>query len=332
MKKKLASFALALAMCLALALPAFATQTSRLSSTLESMLPELAMTMPDSATIILNPYRMATTTSGTGIDSGDRFQIMNAVFSVVSATTAKVHVSATVTGTAKGATFATAAIAPGDTNKNVYLTLTHAISHSATAAVPVADDATSPTNVLVVSDSEQTLNWDLPAASPVGTETTNTPQRVDLQFGGNCSDSPESPWTSSDTVSCSFVFTVNPVTDIPMVATTYQNATTAPDLTFATLAPPDANSTTATADYKVTEVRVGDSHAAAVAATVLSDIAGSTWTGTLVTIPAGKISSSMGTSTTTKYVVVTLTYMDSQSTPVKQTIQYEAKVSVKAAS
>lgn len=331
MKKKLTSFALALAMCLALALPAFATQTSRLSSTLESMLPELAMTMPDSATIILNPYRMATTTSGTGIDSGDRFQIMNAVFSVVSATTAKVHVSATVTGTAKGATFATAAIAPGDTNKNVYLTLTHEIRHSATADVPVA--TTSPSNVLVVSDSEQTLNWDLPAASPVGTETTNTPQRIDLQFGGNCSDSPsESPWTDKDTVSCSFVFTVNPVTDIPMVAATYQNAATAPDLTFATLAPPDANSTTATADYKVTEVRVGDSHAAAVAATVLSDIAGSTWTGTLVTIPAGKISSSMGTSTTTKYVVVTLTYMDSQSTPVKQTIQYEAKVSVKAAS
>lgn len=340
MKKKLTSFALALAMCLTLTLPAFASQTSTLSSTLESMLPELAMTMPDAPTIILNPYRMATNAeaAGTGLDSGDRFQIMNKVFSIVSATKAKVHVSATVKGTAKGPTLVDAPVAPGDTNKNVYLTLTYAVSHSIDPAIPAPNNDSS--NVLVINDSEQSLNLpDLPAAAKLNSSaSTETPQRIDLQFGGSCSDSPESPWTNKDTVSCSFVFTVKPVADIPMIALTYQLAATPTALTVNIPKPADVNSTNPT--YTISGVQVGDTSSAAASAAALTTST-SAWannpttgaTDTIVTLVGSEITATGGLANSTtapknQYVLLTLTYKDNSTNSVTKTLQYELKVKV----
>jgi len=320
--KKLTSLILALAMCLALGIPAFAaetTQTGNLSTELTSLMPTLTMTLPETATIILNPYRMkvADSAAGTGIDKGDRFQVMNTVFSVESKSDSKVHVSATVTGAVSGnAAFATADVAPGATGHDVYLTLTHKLADVASdkAAIPPVekDAAGKVTNVLVISDAEQTLSWDMPAWAG----GTAKQQRIDMIFGGTCSDSPtaeEGPWTDSDTVSCSIVFEVTPITDIPMVAVTYQSdSTTNPALEIPTSKPSDYKATAA-----VTAISVNGT------AIDLTNATGLSWNGEKVVIPSSV--TNMGTEAGVKKVIVTLTYDTG-----KKTLQYEAKVTVLA--
>lgn len=319
--KKLTSLILALAMCLALGIPAFAaetTQTGNLSTELTSLMPTLTMTLPETATIILNPYRMkvADSAAGTGIDKGDRFQVMNTVFSIESKSDSKVHVSATVTGSVSGnAAFATADVAPGAAGHDVYLTLTHAYNGASDKAIIPAvtlDSANKPTNVLVISDAEQTLSWDMPAWAG----GTAKQQRIDMMFGGTCSDSPtadEGPWTDSDTVSCSIVFEVTPVTDIPMVAVTYQsNSTTNPPLEIPTSKPSDYKATAA-----VTAVSVDGTDKDLTSATGLA------WDGSKIVIPDSV--ANLGTTAGVKKVIVTLTYDTG-----KKTLQYEAKVTVLA--
>lgn len=338
MKKKITSLALALAMCFALALPAFATsQTGNLTTELSSMLPELKMTLPEASTIILNPYRNtvaeSVATASAGIDKGDKLQVMNAVFSVVSTTTNKVHVKATVTGSVGGnAEFASAAVAPGTAGHKVNLTLTYALASGTTATVPAPDKVTNPTNVKVISDSEQALEWDLPPATSSGATAT---QRLDMQFGGTCSDSPtedEGPWTESDTVSCAFVFTVTPVTDFPMIQMAYQATNDAPtyvDLVINTTKPADYKDTPA-----IETIEVGAPGAATLTAVTDSNLndssnGGSTWDGSKITLVSSVIGSQLGVTAITKVVKVTLTYNDKAG--VSQKATYTAKVNVLAA-
>jgi hypothetical protein len=316
--KKLASLILALAMCLALGAPAFASETGSLDTELVSVLPELQMTLPDSASIILNPYRMSTTQSGTGIESGDRFQIMNPVFSVVSNTTSKVHVSATVTASVGGnAQLVTTAVPEGTAGHNVHLTLTHQKHTDNNAVVPYPDAASNPTNVVTLSDTEQSLAWDLP---PKDTGSNAKSQRIDMQLGGTCSDSPtseEGPWTDSDTVSASFVFEVTPVTDSPMIKTTYQHVAaggTAPALTFDTAQPADSK------NWSIKEVKIGS-------ATLTLVPENDTWTGKKVTITATALSTNLDvTSTGYKTATVTLKYENSKKAGEFKEIVYTVKV------
>jgi hypothetical protein len=338
--KKFAAFLLALAMCFSLAVPAFATETGTLTTEIERMLPELVMTLPDASTIILNPYRMKyTQQSGSaavpGIDDGDRFQIMNAVFSVLSSTLAKVHVSATVSGAVSGnAEFSTTAVDPGDTGHKVYLTLTHQTRRSDSPDIPVAGSSNP---VVVISDAEQTLEWDLPAASANTGSSTVVPERIDMQFGGTCSDSPdENPWAESDTVSASLVFEVIPVTDIPMIALTYTSkSSSADDLTFEIPAPTDIK--TSAPNYTLSEVKVGTSSSAAATATATTlTAANDKWEaitdGTKVTLSgstfcaSGKPLWNDTTAAVKKYALVTLTYTASDDST--KTLQYELKVTV----
>jgi hypothetical protein len=315
--KKITSLILALAMCFALGVPAFATETGNLTTELVSVLPELQITLPDSAQIILNPYRMTTTQSGNGIDSGDRFQIMSPIFSVVSNTTSKVHVKATVTGSVAGnAQFATAAVAEGAAGHNVYVELWHAVHASNTASIPYPESASGAKNFAKISDSEQTLEWDLPAKA-AGSNATS--QRVDMQFSGTCSDSPtaeEGPWTENDSVSCAFVFEVNPVTDAPMITTTYQHAATEPNLTFNTTKPADFKSNTGV----IKSAKIGS---ATLTLTTTSD----TWNGTVVTITPTALSTNLNVSAISyKTATVELEYEDSKTANLKHTVTYTVKV------
>jgi hypothetical protein len=318
--KKLTSLILALAMCFALGAPAFASETGSLDTELVSVLPELQMTLPDSASIILNPYRMTTTQSGTGIDSGDRFQIMNPVFSVVSNTTSKVHVSATVTASVGGnAQFVTTAVPEGTAGHNVHLTLTHQYHEDNNALVPYPDAASNPTNVVTLSDTEQALAWDLPAK---GTGSNAKSQRIDMQLGGTCSDSPtseEGPWTDSDTVSASFVFEVTPVTDFPMITASYQNASTPGPLEFKTTKPADSKS------YKVLKYKVGSG------SLTNGDSAEpqvtTKWDGSKVTLDGTIVGTGL-TVTATKYVnvEVQLQYENSKKAGELHNVTYTVKV------
>jgi len=346
--KKLTSLILALAMCFALGAPAFATtsQEGNLTTELSSMLPELKLTLPEAATIILNPYRNTVSdsvaTASTGIDKGDKLQIMNPVFSVVSTTTNKVHVSADVVASVAGnAAFASAAVNPGSAGHDVYLTLTYGYQSaaSATAAVdvPVPDNVTlkNATNVKVINDTEQTLDWDLPAAASSGAGSV---QRLNMQFGGSCSDSPtadEGPWTDSDTVSCSFVFTATAVTDDPMVSMMYQATNTTP--TYVNLVI-DTNQPDFKDTPKIEKIETGNAGATLTDITSsdnnLNDSAngGSSWDGKKITLVSGVIGSHLGVTAsgnTPKIVKVSLSYKDKSGNV--QKVAYTAKVNVLAA-
>lgn len=337
--KKFTSLVLALAMCLALAVPAFATeQTGDLTTEIESMLPELTMTFPTSSTILLNPYRMAYTNTDivTGIDVGDRFQIMNTVFSILSETLSSVKVTATFSGSVSGnAAFATAPVAPGDTGHDVYLALTYATANSATASIPIADSATPPSNVKVIGESEQTVEWTLSPATK--SSETIVPQRIDMQFSGTCSDTPDGDaWSDGDAVSCAFVFEAIPVTDIPMIALTYTSKSSTPDnLTFEIPAPTDIK--TSSPNYTLSEVKVGTSSSAAAAATATTlTAANDKWEaitdGTKVTLSGSTFCASGQplwndtTAAVKKYALVTLTYTASDDST--KTLQYELKITV----
>jgi hypothetical protein len=336
--KKLTSLILALAMCFALGAPAFATsQEGNLTTELTSMLPELKMTLPEAATIILNPYRNTVSesvaTAAAGIDKLDRLQVMNGVFSVVSTTTNKVHVTATVTGSVGGnAEFASAPVNPGEAGHKVYLTLTYgfdsASATTAAPAVPVPDKLTNPTNVKVISDSEQSLAWDLDAAAASGNGSV---KRLNMQFGGSCSDSPsadDGPWTENDTVSCAFVFTVTPVTDFPMLTAVYQATGTAASPVYS-----DLQIVTATpADYKeaptIESIKSGAPGAAPSTAVTVSS-ADTKWdAGKKIILKGSDIGATLGTAPATKMLAIELSYKDKDG--VKHTLTYTLKVNVLA--
>ena len=183
--KKLVSLILALAMCFALGVPAFATQEGEMATEIKHQIPTLTITFPTTSDIVLNPYRMkyeGTVTAGSGIEANDRFQIMNAKFSIESKTLSSVKVTATFTGEVGGeAEFSSTPVLPGDTGKKVNLKLTH--TTGITAAVPTADATNS--NVMTISDSEQTKEWTLPPAMKSGSNVTG--QFINMQFSGTCS-------------------------------------------------------------------------------------------------------------------------------------------------
>jgi len=338
--KKLASLILVLAMCLALGAPAFAGETSmagNLSTELTSQLPTLKLTLPETATIILNPYRNPvpdSAASATGIDKGDKLQVMNGVFSITSTTTSKVYVKAVVTATTSGNTeFSATAVPVLAAGHKLNLTLTHTLAEGKTATVPVPDnvDMTKATNMKVISDSETTLEWTIPAAASSGDGAT---RRVDMQFGGTCSDSPteeEGPWTESDTVSAAIVFTAAVVTDDPMVTMMYQatnNTPTYKDLEIPTVKP---------ADYKetptITKIEAGT--AGALEDITASDTnlntsgSGCVWDGTKITLLASIIGAKLGvdaSGSTPKVVRVTMSYTNKSGGTSELT--YTAKVHV----
>jgi hypothetical protein len=342
--KKLASLILALAMCLALGAPAFATsQTGSLTTELSSQLPELKVTLPTAATIILNPYRNTVqdtvAAASAGIDKGDKLQIMSAVFSIVSTTSNKLHIEATATGSVGGnAEFSSNPVAVGAAGHKVNLTLTYAFetASNATAAptvFPAPNKVTNPTNVKTISDSEQTLKWDLPATT--ASTGAGSVQRLNLQFGGTCSDSPsqdEGPWTDSDTVSCAFVFTVTPVTDFPMVTAVFQATDDTPtyssDFEVNTTKPTDFKEIPSSgvgiekieyknaADTTFTELAKGS-----------DNWGGSTWDGTKITLKSTKLGDVLGATAATKVVKFTLSYTDKSDATVDDFI-YMVKVTV----
>lgn len=346
--KKLASLILALAMCLALGAPAFAGETSmggNLSTELTSQLPTLKLTLPETATIILNPYRNevpASAASATGIDKGDKLQVMNGVFSITSTTTSKVYVKAVVTASTGGNTeFSATAVPVKAAGHKLNLTLTHAQADGKNATVPVPDnvDMTKATNMKVISDSETTLEWIIPAAASSGDGAT---RRVDMQFGGTCSDSPteeEGPWTESDTVSAAIVFTAAVVTDDPMVTMMYQatsNGATPPAITYVNLEIPTVKPADFSADAKITKIEVGNAGADLTDITAddtnINTDSGCKWDGTKITLLQGIIGAKLGATasgSTPKVVKVTMTYKNKAGGT--SDLTYTAKVHVLAA-
>lgn len=216
--KKIVSSALASALAFSMAVPAFAassdlTATTNYEGTLQA--PTISITVMDSGSVIVNPYKMSVTPSG---GSATTDQIISPVQYITNASNVALNVSATVTGKLptgkKDVTFATAttqnASKPLTTN-SIFMYFEIAPASSATDvpswpenynAKPAADQETK--QVLVAAKATTASNL---LTLDVG-NTTNT--FAAYRLTGDAVSSPTRAWAEDDAVSVSVAFTFTP--------------------------------------------------------------------------------------------------------------------------
>ena len=210
--KKFASLGLALVMCLALMIPAIATEET-FETENSALVPTVEVEIPSSGAVILNPYGMTYTVTGTapaGITSGTTDQIISNIFMLTNKTLgAKMEVKTKVTGVVAGNAALESANAIGnkETGNKVLLNLNYSLNNTPTKAFkPTAMSATKKTKQ--IKDSEQSLDTVYMGAAESGEKYTY----LYFQFTGSAVQNPETPWEESDTVGATFVFTFMPST------------------------------------------------------------------------------------------------------------------------
>lgn len=225
--KKLVSLCLALAMCLAVAIPVLATEET-FDTENSNLLPTVDVVIPDDGVVILNPYGMTYTPTGTapaGIPStGTTKQIISNFFHVTNKTQgAKLKLSVAFTGVVAGEAEleedTTVTQFPStETGKKVILDLTCGLTNSAAANAP-ATMPSAKTTVRVKSEEQKFADLILDAATSSSAFTY-----VTFQFDGKAVEQPETPWGEEDLVGATFVFTFEPA---PASATASSGVTVA---------------------------------------------------------------------------------------------------------
>lgn len=234
--KKLVSLGLALVMCLALMIPAlaseqtFATENSALTPTIE-------VDMPSTAGVILNPYGMTYKGGILGGTATSTAQIISNVFAITNKTQGcNLEVKAKITGVMGGNAqlvaindtgletddsnpLPVAAIAKkfkaAEKGNKVVL----AVTYNFTGADKIA--AAAPTSVTDTSKVTRTAAYTkILTGSEIDMDTIVLPPAesskysfVVYQFSGIAVSKPTEPWTESDSVGASFVYTFTATPD-----------------------------------------------------------------------------------------------------------------------
>ena len=222
--KKLISLGLALVMCLALMIPALATEET-FDTENSALVPTIEVEMPASAGVVLNPYGMTYSDGILGSGGSSTSQIISNLFYVTNKTKgAKLKVETKVTGVAAGnavleedstkVTGTPAKFAATETANKVLLNLKYNFTATAGAAPTAIGDAAK---TLVVKSSEQDLH-STAIVLPPATDSANS--YLYFQFTGVAVEAPETMWSDSDTVGATFVFTFTATTDAVTTAFT----------------------------------------------------------------------------------------------------------------
>lgn len=204
--RKVMSALLAAMLVLSLAVPAFATPITSVDQLAEPVEIEVAgttktaeikITVPTSASVILNPYELNVTVDGSQVQD----QVISAVQAIKNESDLPVKVSTTVTGTIEGAEFATSS-AVAETTKKVYLQF---------GVEAIADVADGGTPALTAGATKKTLST-TPVEfkdSDAVTMTKKGGATSSMAFGftGDASKNPNSPWSSEDIVGATIAFT-----------------------------------------------------------------------------------------------------------------------------
>jgi hypothetical protein len=227
--KKLVSLGLALVMCLALMIPALASEQT-FSTENSSLTPTIEVEMPSSAGVVLNPYGMTYTGDllpKNATDAQKTAQIISNVFAITNKTQgAKLEVKATVSGVVGGNVQLVDAkdtnltksgndvtgFKSTETGNKVYMLLTY----NFTGADKTNKDApTSLTGLTretaftnVITDAEQNMTTIVLPPSD-GTKHSY----VVYQFSGVAVSKPAEPWSENDTVGATFVYTFTATPD-----------------------------------------------------------------------------------------------------------------------
>lgn len=211
----------ALAGALAFSLSAFAAEDLAVTTEYEGSMnvPTINITVPDSGTVVLNPYKLSYTPAG-GTATTD--QIISATQYIENASDVALNVSATVTGTLptgkKDVTFATAstqnASKPLTTNSIfMYFEIGPAASGTAEAdwpegyvAKPAADQEVK--QILVAAKATTANNIMTLAAG----DTTHT--FAAYRLTGDIVSAPTRAWADDDSVSATVAFTFTPTAPV----------------------------------------------------------------------------------------------------------------------
>lgn len=220
--KNLACAALAGALALSLSAPAFAAEELSQSTEYEGSMsvPTINITVPDSGTVVLNPYKLSVTPQG---GSATTDQIINATSHITNASNVALNVSATVTGKLptgkKDVTFATATTnnpaKPLTTNAIfMYFEIGPAASDTAEAswpegyvAKPAADQEVKQ---ILVKSGATTVNNLLTLESGVNASGSAAPTYAAYRLTGDIVSAPTRAWAEDDNVSASVAFTFTP--------------------------------------------------------------------------------------------------------------------------
>lgn len=241
--KKFWALIMALAMTLALALPAFAEDTTvttaaqaELTGAGAGKSGAINVTLPPVGTLVLNPYQMKAVI-GTGDDAVSSYhQVFFKSVACVNKSTFGLKVGVKVMGTPSTSAVNLVSTAPKDTatEKDVFLYAEFGVSDSATAE-PVWETSYNKTaNQLVLSNEYAdapkvvaTLTATNGATNGNGealNETTGKWNYLWYKFDGSAAKSPSTAWATADNVTPKVAFTFTPTVDT-VYAVTLTNTT-----------------------------------------------------------------------------------------------------------
>lgn len=227
--KKVLSVVLALMLVVAMAAPAFATDTNKVIEdpsklgietinkvTGTTSVGVLKVTVPTSNAVILNPYALSLKVTAAGAEDSTNGtavtdQIISPAQAIKSESTSKIKVSAVATGMSGGdVKFATASLASDTTTttKSVFLELV--------AAAPGTSDVAAGSELTKITKATGVaLGSRASAKTDLGTldSGATTAQYLQFQLQGDAVKSPASPWTTRDTVGAQIAFTFDLVSD-----------------------------------------------------------------------------------------------------------------------
>lgn len=207
--KKLVSLGLALVMCLALMIPALATEET-FSTENSALVPTVEVELPATGVVVLNPYGMKYSGTTPGITKDATDQILSNAFSLTNKTLgAKMLVKTTVTGTVAGnAQLETGNnFKSGEKGNKVLLKLDYGVTQTQTKTTPTAIPDDLKVEDVQIKDSEVKLNDIVLDAA-----TSSGYTFITFKLKGTAIEAPETPWSESDTVGATFVFTFAPTT------------------------------------------------------------------------------------------------------------------------
>lgn len=202
--RKVMSALLAGAMVLSLSSTAFASTTN--ITTVDGMTEgqvievtgttktaDIKITVPTSASIILNPYELNVSADATPITG----QVISAVQAIKNESDLPVKVTTTVTGTIEGAEFATTS-AVAETTKKVFLEF----------GVEAIADVTAGNTPAFTSPTKKVLSTTAVTFNPVTlTEKGGATSSMAFGFTGDASKNPTNAWTADDIVGATIAFT-----------------------------------------------------------------------------------------------------------------------------
>lgn len=200
--KKLLSGAMAAALSLSLAVPAFATNTvlngveglaegATVEVTGTTQTATVKVTVPSGGNVVLNPYELKYTVDGADVTD----QIISAEQYIVSESNLPIKVSTSVTGTIEGTGDFMATTAVGETDKKVNLKFEIGATSAADTAAASYDSKPLVKGTAVTFDPITMTDKD--GATPA----------VAFKFTGDAAKNPTNPWTTEDVVGASIAFT-----------------------------------------------------------------------------------------------------------------------------